>query len=154
MQAPSQLLRVVFAASTLACSLIVMLFLRGRAPQDDLNWGLLLLGTVGLAAVVCAFAFRGGRMRLGHVGWSTLLHAYLWQLLWVYLACATALSLIGLALILWVTRSPLNAAALAVLAGAWLSLWLAPGVAALRTARRLQSPTQGTPDAHPPSPTP
>ncbi len=140
MPVPSQLLRVVFAASALACSLIVMLFLRGRAPQDDLNWGLLLLGTVGLAAGACALAFRGGRMRVQGVAWASLLHSFLWQLLGAYLVCATLLTLLGWVLVVWVTRSPLNAAALALLAGAWLSLWLAPGVAAWRTARRLQSP--------------
>ncbi|MFO1252667.1 MAG: hypothetical protein U1E77_16395 [Inhella sp.] len=140
MHAPSQLLRVVFAASALACSLILMLFLRGRAPQDDMNWGLLLLGTGAVAAVACALAFRGGRMRLQGVAWAPLLHTFLWQLLWTYLVCATLLTLIGWGLVVWVTRSPLNAAALATLAGAWLSLWLAPGVAAWRTARRLQPP--------------
>ena len=61
------------------------------------------------------------------------------QLAIVYAVSALTITGVALALIYVVTRSAPNALALAVLAGLWLSLWLAPGIASVTTWRKLRS---------------
>jgi len=57
---PSQTLRVVFTLSALACSVILMLFVRGRAEWTDAFWLQLAATSVALCAAGCFVAFRKG----------------------------------------------------------------------------------------------
>ena len=59
------------------------------------------------------------------------------QLAIIYAVSALGITAIALAAIYAITRSAPNALALAVLAGLWLSLWLAPGIASFTTWRQL-----------------
>ena len=57
----------------------------------------------------------------------------------MYIASAFAITAIAVAVIYGVTRSGADSLALAVLAGLWLSLWLAPGIASVTSWLRLRS---------------
>lgn len=138
MNTPTQTLRVVFAASALASSVILVLFVRGRAEWTDGFWLQLLFASLALCAGICFLAFRGGRLRLAAVPLWAFICLFLRQLALVYAALAIAITAFALAIIYAITRSGPNALALAVLAGLWLSLWLAPGMASLTTWRKLR----------------
>ena len=99
--------------------------------------------SLALGAGVCFVAFRKGGMRLDGVPWWPFVGLFLRQLELVYAASAIVIAALALAIIYAITRSGPNALALAVLAGLWLSLWLAPGVASLTTWRRLRRTTVG-----------
>jgi hypothetical protein len=146
MTAPAHTLRVVFALSTLACSVILVLFVRGRAEWSTAFWVQLAVAAVALSVVVCALAFRRGKLRLAEVSLAQLARVFLPQLVYMYIASAAALTALAFAVVYGVTRVGANSFALAVLSGLWLSLWLAPGIAAvtswnrLRPGRPLRSP--------------
>ena len=143
MNTPTQTLRVVFAASAFASSVILVLFVRGRAEWTAAFWLQLVAASLALCAGVCFVAFRKGGMRLDGVPWWPFVGLFLRQLALVYAASAIVIAALALAIIYAITRSGPNALALAVLAGLWLSLWLAPGVASLTTWRRLRRTTVG-----------
>lgn len=139
MTAPAHTLRVVFALSALACSVILVLFARGRAEWTPAFW-LQLAAAAGVVTVVaCALAFRHGRLRLAGVPLVQLVRVFLPQLLYIYIACALALTALAFAVVYGITRAGANSFALAVVSGLWLSLWLAPGIAAFTSWRRLRS---------------
>ncbi len=140
---PRHILRVVFALSALACSVILVLFVRGRAEWSDAFWLQLAAASSALCAAACAVAFRGGRLRLDGVPMLRFVLVFLRELATIYIVSGVAVTAIALAVIYGVTRSGANALALAVLAGLWLSLWLAPGIAAFTTWLRLRSATAG-----------
>lgn len=135
--APRHTLRAVFALSVLACAVIAVLFYRGRAVQSAEFWSGVAAWSLAITAATCAAAFRGGRMALQAVPLQRLLRSFVRQLLLAYTACAVLLTVLGFAALMYVTRVLASSAALAVVAGLWLSLWLAPGLAAWRTARAL-----------------
>ena len=139
MTAPAHTLRVVFALSTLACSVILVLFVRGRAEWTDAFWMQLAVAAVAVAAVVCALAFRHGRLRLAGVSFAQLARVFLPQLVYMYIATAAALTALAFAVVYAITRAGANSFALAVLSGLWLSLWLAPGIAAVTSWRKLRA---------------
>ncbi|HQX05771.1 MAG TPA: hypothetical protein PKZ19_03200 [Zoogloea sp.] len=143
MNTPTQTLRVVFAASAFATSVILVLFVRGRAEWTTAFWLQLAAASLALCAGVCFVMFRKGGMRLVGVPLWPFVRLFLRQLAIVYAVLAIAITALALAIIYAITRSGPNALALAVLAGLWLSLWLAPGVAALTTWRRLRRATVG-----------
>ena len=60
MNTPSQTLRVVFTLSALACSVVLTLFVRGRAEWTDASWLQLAATSVALCAAGCFVAFRKG----------------------------------------------------------------------------------------------
>ena len=139
MTAPAHTLRVVFALSTAACSIILVLFVRGRAEWTTEFWVQLVAAAVVVASVICWFAFRKGSMRLVDVSLGQLARVFLPQLVFMYIASALAITVVALAVIYAITRSGANSLALAVLAGLWLSLWLAPGIASLTSWFKLRS---------------
>lgn len=143
MYIPTQTLRVVFAASAFASSVILVLFVRGRAEWTTAFWLQLVVASLALCAAICFVAFRKGGMRLVGVPLWPFVRVFLRQLAIVYAALAIGITALALAIIYAITRSGPNALALAVLAGLWLSLWLAPGMASLTTWRRLRRPTVG-----------
>ena len=143
MNTPTQTLRVVFAASALASSVILTLFVRGRAEWTTAFWLQIAGASVALCALICLVAFRRSGLHLAAVPLWDFIRVFLRQLAIVYIALAIATTALALAIIYAITRSGPNALALAVLAGLWLSLWLAPGMAALTTWRRLRSATVG-----------
>lgn len=145
MNTPSQTLRVVFALSALACSVVLMLFLRGRAEWTDAFWLQLAAASVALCAAGCFVAFRKGGLRLEAVPLGRFLLVFLRQLAITYIASGVAVTALALAIIYAITRSGPNALALAVLAGLWLSLWLAPGIASFTTWRTLRGAGTGDP---------
>ena len=138
--APRHTLRVVFALSVLACAVIAVLFYKGRAVQSAEFWTGVLAWAVAITVAACAGAFRGGRMALQAVPLGVLLRSFVRQLALSYAVSAVVLTVLGFAALMYVTRVLASSAALAVVAGLWLSLWLAPGLAAWRTARRLTGP--------------
>lgn len=146
MTAPAHTLRLVFALSALACSVILVLFARGRAEWTAAFW-LQLAATATLATVLaCGLAFRQGRLRLAAVPFAQLARVFLSQLVYVYIASAGVLTALAFAAIYGITRAGANSLALAVVSGLWLSLWIAPGIAAftswfkLRPTPPLRSP--------------
>ena len=139
MTAPAHTLRVVFALSTLACSVILVLFVRGRAAWTTAFWVQLAAAALAVAAVVCWLAFRNGALRLSGVSLAQLARVFLPQLVYVYIACAVAITGIALAVVYGITRAGANSLALAVLSGLWLSLWLAPAIASVTSWRRLRA---------------
>ena len=143
MNTPTQTLRVVFAASALTSSVILALFVRGRAEWTTAFWLQIAAASLALCALICFVAFRKGGMRLVAVPLWPFVRLFLRQLAMVYAASAIAITAIALAIIYAITRSGPNALALAALAGLWLSLWLAPGMASLTTWRRLRRVTLG-----------
>jgi hypothetical protein len=78
-------------------------------------------------------------MRVVGVPLARFAGVFLRQLVLAYVASAIALTVIALAFIYFVTRTAPNALALAVLAGLWLSLWLAPAIASITSWRKLRS---------------
>lgn len=140
MKIPTQTLRVVFALSMLACSVILVLFVRGRAAWTPEFWLQLAAASVVISAAICFVAFRQGKMRLVAVPLWPFVRLFVRQLAIVYAVSAVAISGVALAVIYAITRSGPNALALAVLAGLWLSLWLAPGIASFTTWRKLRIP--------------
>lgn len=139
MTAPAHTLRVVFALSALACSVILVLFVRGRAKWTTEFWLQLAASSLVVASVICGLVFRQGRLRLVGVSLAHLARVFLPQLLFMYIASAFAITAIALAVIYGVTRSGANSLALAVLAGLWLSLWLAPSIASVTSWLKLRS---------------
>ena len=146
MTAPAHTLRVVFALSALACSVILVLFARGRAEWTTAFWLQLAATSLVVTAVVCALAFRHGRLRLAGILLAPMARVFLSQLVYVYVASAVALTVLSFVVIYGITRVGDNSLALAVVSGLWLSLWIAPGIAAftswfkLRPAMPLRSP--------------
>lgn len=138
MKTPIHSLRIVFALSALACSVILVLFAHGRAQWTPEFWLQLLATSIAISAAACFLAFRKGKMQLVDVPLGYFVGVFLRHLLLTYVASAIALSAIGWALIYLVTRTAPNALALAILAGSWLSLWLAPGIASVTSWRKLQ----------------
>ena len=139
MNAPIQSLRIVFALSTLACSVILVLFVHGRAQWTPEFWLQLLATSLVISTAACFVAFRQGKMRVVGVPLARFAGVFLRQLVLAYVASAIALTAIALAFIYFVTRTAPNALALAVLAGLWLSLWLAPAIASITSWRKLRS---------------
>jgi hypothetical protein len=146
MTAPAHTLRVVFALSALACSVILVLFARGRAEWTAAFWLQLAAASLVVTAVVCALAFRHDRLRLTGIPLAPMARVFLSQLVYVYVASAVALTVLSFLVIYGITRVGDNSLALAVVSGLWLSLWIAPGIAAftswfkLRPAMPLRSP--------------
>ena len=138
MTAPSHSLRFVFALSMFICSIILVLFLRGSAALTTEFWVQLFAAALALCTAICFLAFRKGNMRLVDVPLGRLVRVFLWQLVFVYIASATAFSAIAMAVVYAAMRSAPNSFALAVMAGLWLSLWLAPGIAAFTSWRKLR----------------
>jgi hypothetical protein len=139
MNTPTQTLRVVFTLSMLACSVILVLFIRGRAAWTTEFWLQLAAASVALGAAICFVAFRQGKMRLVAVPLWPFVCLFVRQLAIVYAVSAVAITGVALAIIYAVTRSAPDSLALAVLAGLWLSLWLAPGIASVTTWRKLRN---------------
>lgn len=137
MNAPQQLLRILFALSTAASALVLVLFARGRVTSAEAFWPQTLAATAALTLLLCGLVFRRGRLRLPPRPLAGVLGTYLVQLLLAYAASALALTVLAAALVAAVTDTPQHALALGVLAGLWLALWVAPGVAAVTTWRRL-----------------
>ena len=138
MNTPTHSLRIVFAVSTLTCAAILMLFVHGRAQWTPEFWVQLLVTSVFICAAACFVAFRNGRMRVVGVPLGRFAGVFLRQLVVSYLVSAAALTAISLLFIYLVTRTAPNALALAVLAGLWLSLWLAPAIASVTSWRKLR----------------
>lgn len=143
MIAPAHALRVVFALSTLACSLILMLFVSGRVSWTPAFWLQVAAASGFICAVSCVLAFRGGRLRLDGVPLARLAPVYLRHLLFAYIATAVAITTVALAAVYGITGSAPDALALAVIAGLWLALWIAPGIACLSSWRRLRQGESG-----------
>lgn len=141
MRVPSHTLRIVFGLSALACSVIVVLFMRGRVSFVDENRFWLEVGASALAltSVACGLAFRRGGLRLEGVSLGDLVFSFLRSLLVAYVGSASVITLVGFALLYTQTHTVSHALALAGLAGLWLSAWFAPGVAAVMSWRRLRS---------------
>ncbi len=137
MIAPAHSLRVVFALSTLMCSLILVLFVRGRVSWTPEFWIQLVAAAILTTAAICVLAFRRGRLRLEAVPLARLVPLFLRQLLFTYIASAVTIAGIAAAVVFAVTRSGPDALALAVLAGSWLALWLAPAIACVTSWKRL-----------------
>ena len=139
MKTPIHSLRIVFALSALACSVILVLFAHGRAQWTPEFWLQLLATSLAISVAACFLAFRKGKMRVVDVPLANFAGVFLRQLLVTYVASAIALSAIGWVLIYLLTRTAPNALALAILAGSWLSLWLAPGIASVTSWRKQQA---------------
>lgn len=142
MNAPIHSLRVVFALSTLACSVILVLFVHGRAQWTPEFWLQLIATSLAISAAVCFVAFRKAKMRIAGVPLAQFMGVFLRQLLLTYVVSAIVLTAVALVFIYLVTRTAPNALALAVLSGFWLSLWLAPAIASITSWRKLR-PTSG-----------
>ncbi len=138
MTAPAHTLRAVFALSALACAVILVLFVRGRAEWTTAFWLQLALAAVVATTAACWLAFRHGRLRLAGTPLVQLARVFLSQLVYVYIACAVALTALSFAVIYGITRAGANSLALAVVSGLWLSLWIAPGIAAFTSWLRLR----------------
>jgi len=143
MPTPTQSLRVIFALSALACSAILVLFVRGRATWTPAFSLQLVVASVATCGVICFVAFRHGKLRLVGVPLSRFAGVFLSHLVFIYIASAVVITVLALAIIYAITRSGPNALALAVLAGLWLALWLAPGLAAVTTWRKLRAAAAG-----------
>lgn len=139
MMAPAHILRLMFALSVFACSVILVLFLRGRVTWTDDFWLQLFASALAVTAVICALGFRKGGLRLAGTHWAQLVPTFLLQLLLVYIASAVGISLVALVAIYAVTASVASSVALAVITGLWLALWFAPGVASITSWRRLRA---------------
>ncbi len=146
MTAPAHTLRLVFALSALACSVILVLFARGRAEWTTAFWLQLAASATVATVLACGLAFRHGRLRLAAVPSARLARVFLSQLVYVYIASAVVLTALAFAVLYGITRAGANSLALAVVSGLWLSLWIAPGIAAftswfkLRPTPPLRSP--------------
>lgn len=138
MTAPRHTLRVLFAFSCLCCTVIAVLFVRGRAAPTTAFWWEVAAVALAVTAVVCLLVFRRGGLRLDDVALPQLLRLLLARLMWAYAGTALVVTAVSLAVLMAVTRANSSALALAVLAGLWLSLWVAPGLAAITTARALR----------------
>lgn len=69
---------------------------------------------------------------------------FLRQLVLSYIASAIALTAVALAIVYTMTRSAPDAFALALLAGLWLSLWLAPALASVTSWRKLRTTSENS----------
>ncbi len=138
MPVPRHLLRLLFSASAFCCALILVLFLRSRAPQDMAGWWAVAGGAAAIAAVASALAFRRGGLLLGPVGWGALLRGLVWHGLLAYTGTAVLLTLVGWGLLSRLALPTTSSLALATMTGLWLALWLAPGVVACTVARHLR----------------
>lgn len=137
MYAPRHSLHLLFTLSAFCCALVGVLVWQGRAQDTPLFWARSLGVAAVLAAVASALAGRGGRLRLERQPLLDAGYTLLLQLLRWYFVSALLLTTIGLALLMSLTHAFPQALALAALTGLWLALWIAPGLAALSTARRL-----------------
>lgn len=131
MNAPVLSLRIIFALGTFACSLVLVLFVHGRAQWTPEFWLQFLATSVAICAAVCFVAFRQGKMRVINVPLGVFARVFLRQLLFSYIASAIAVTVIALAVVYPMTHSAENSLALAALAGFWLALWLAPTIASV-----------------------
>lgn len=137
MTAPSHSLRLVFALSMLICSNILVFFLRGSAALTTEFLLQSVAAAFVICTVICLIAFRKGGMRLVDVPLTQLVRVFLFQLLFAYIALATVFSAIAMGVVYAAMRSVPHSFALAVMAGLWLSLWVAPGIAAFTSWRKL-----------------
>jgi hypothetical protein len=137
MTAPAHTLRAVFALSVFACSVILVLFVRGRVTWTDDFWFQLFAAALAVSAVICAVGFRKGGLRLVGTSWAQLVPTFLLQLVVTYIASAVGIGVVALVAIYAVTASVASSVALAVITGLWLALWFAPGVASITSWRRL-----------------
>jgi hypothetical protein len=142
MNTPINSLRIVFTLSTLACSVILVLFAHGRAQWTPEFWIQLVATSVFSCATICFIAFRKGNMRVVDIPLGRFFGVFLRQLVLSYIASAIALTAVALAIVYTMTRSAPDAFALASLAGLWLSLWCAPALASVTSWRKLR-PTDG-----------
>lgn len=129
---------MVFALSALACSVILVLFARGRAEWSTAFWLQLAAAAFVVTGIACALAFRRGRLRLRGIPLAQLARVFLAQLVYVYVASAVTLTLLAFAVVYGITRVGAHSFALAVVAGLWLALWLAPGIAAFTSWFKLR----------------
>ena len=118
---PRHILRVVFALSALACSVILVLFVRGRAEWSDAFWLQLAAASRCPVRQPAPSPSRDGRLRLDGVPMLRFVLVFVRELATIYIVSGVAVTAIALAVIYGVTRSGANALALAVLAGLWLS---------------------------------
>jgi hypothetical protein len=138
MNAPIHTLRVVFALSTFACSVILVLFVHGRAQWTIAFWFQLMVTSLAICAATCFVAFRKRKMRVEGVPLARFAGVFLRELVLSYVFSSIAVTGVAVAVIYFVTRTAANGLALAVLAGLWLSLWLAPAVASITSSRKLR----------------
>lgn len=96
MNTPTQTLRVVFSLSALACSVVLMLFVRGRAEWTDAFWLQLAAASVALCVAGCFVAFRNGGLRLEAVPLGRFILVFLRQLAITYIASGVAVSVLAL----------------------------------------------------------
>lgn len=143
MSSPVHSLRVVFALSMFACSLILLLFVRGRAAWTTEFWLQWVAAAIALSTADCLIAFRKGTLRVQGVPLLHLARVFARQLVLMYIVSALAITALALAVVYAITRSAQDALALAVLAGLWLSLWLAPGLASLTSWHKLRAAQSG-----------
>ena len=139
MMAPAHTLRAVFALSVFACSVILVLFVRGRVTWTDAFWVQLFVAAFVVCLGICLIAFRQGNMRLRDVPLAVLAKVFFFQLVLMYIASAVGITLVALVVIYAITASVQSAVALAIIAGLWLALWFAPGVASLTSWRKLRA---------------
>lgn len=67
MNAPRHTLRVIFALSSAACAVILMLFVRDRTTPATMCWVQVLAAALAILVGRCCIAFRCGGARLGEV---------------------------------------------------------------------------------------
>lgn len=144
MNTPINSLRIVFTLSTLACSVILVLFAHGRAQWTHEFWVQLIATSLFSCAVICFIAFRKGNMRVVGIPLGRFAGVFLRQLVLSYIASAIALTAVALAIVYTMTRSAPDAFALALLAGLWLSLWLAPALASVTSWRKLRTTSENS----------
>lgn len=144
MMAPVHTLRTVFALSVFACSVILVLFVRGRVTWTDAFWVQLFVAAFAVCLVICFIAFRKGNMGLRDVPLVVLARVFFLQLVFMYIASAVGISLVAWVVIYAIMGSATSSVALAAIAGLWLALWFAPGVASLTSWRKLRA-LRGTP---------
>lgn len=77
-------------------------------------------------------------MRVEGVPLARFAGVFLRELVLSYVFSSIAVTGVAVAVIYFVTRTAANGLALAVLAGLWLSLWLAPAVASITSSRKLR----------------
>ena len=143
MTIPTHSLRTVFAMSVFACALVFVLFVRGRVSWTDDFWIQLVSVAATISIVICLLVFRKGRLYLSNVSVGNFFSVFLPQLVFMYFASAVGLTAIALAVSYAVTLSAASSIALATLAGLWLALLFAPGMACLSSWHKLREPMSG-----------
>lgn len=140
MTIPSHSLRTVFAMSVFACAVVFVLFVRGRVTWTDGFWIELVAVAATISIVICWLVFRKGRLYLSNVPVGNFFSVFVPQLVYMYFASAVGLTAIALAVSYTVTLSAASSLALAVVAGLWLALLFAPGMACLTSWHKLREP--------------